>query len=66
MYIHWVRDMVFDEDRCTIRKGNAPQVIAALRNTVIALAHKLNMSVTDMRHEFARLHKRGIKVILEN
>jgi len=64
--LHWVRDTVFDEDRCTIRTGNAPQAMTALRNTVIALAHMLNMSVTDMRHEFARFYKRAIKVILEN
>ena len=35
--LHWVRDVTFDEDRCQVRSGAAPQVMAALRNTVIAL-----------------------------
>ena len=34
---HWVRDVTFDEDRSQVRCGNIPQVIAALRNTVIGL-----------------------------
>jgi len=35
--LHWVRDVTFDEDRCPIRSGAAPQVMAALRHTVIGL-----------------------------
>lgn len=35
--VHWVRDVTFDEDRCRIRKGHAPQNLAALRNTLISL-----------------------------
>jgi len=35
--LHWVRDVTFDEDRCQVRSGAAPQVLAALRNTVIGL-----------------------------
>lgn len=34
---HWVRDVVFEEDRSTVRCGNIPQVMADLRNTVIGL-----------------------------
>lgn len=34
---HWVRDVVFDEDRSQVRCGSIPQVMAALRNTVIGL-----------------------------
>ena len=30
--LHWVRDMTFDEDRCTISRGHAPQNLAACRN----------------------------------
>lgn len=35
--LHWVRDVTFDEDRSQVRTGNAPQVMATLRNTVISL-----------------------------
>ncbi|MBI4234185.1 MAG: hypothetical protein HY686_07085 [Chloroflexi bacterium] len=32
-----MREVTFDEDRCQVRTGTAPQVMAALRNTVIGL-----------------------------
>jgi predicted transposase YbfD/YdcC len=35
--LHWVRDVTFDEDRCQVRSGAAPQVMAALRNTAIGI-----------------------------
>ncbi|GBP99171.1 hypothetical protein SSP531S_05660 [Streptomyces spongiicola] len=35
--LHWVRDVAFDEDHSQIRTGNAPSIMAALRNTVITL-----------------------------
>jgi predicted transposase YbfD/YdcC len=36
--LHWMRDMVFREDRSTIWKGHAPQNLAALRNAALACA----------------------------
>lgn len=35
--LHWVRDMTLGEDACRVRSGGAPQVLAALRNTVVHL-----------------------------
>jgi len=35
--VHWVRDVVYDEDRSQVRCGNTPQVMSAIRNTVIGL-----------------------------
>jgi predicted transposase YbfD/YdcC len=35
--LHWVRDMTFGEDASCVRAGAAPQVLAALRNVVLAL-----------------------------
>jgi predicted transposase YbfD/YdcC len=34
---HWVRDVTFGEDYSPVRCGSIPQVMAALRNTVIGL-----------------------------
>jgi hypothetical protein len=34
---HWLRDVVWHEDKSTIRTGHAPQVISALINLVITL-----------------------------
>jgi predicted transposase YbfD/YdcC len=35
--LHWVRDVTQGEDHSSIRTGNGPQVMAALRNTAINL-----------------------------
>jgi len=35
--LHWCRDVTFDEDRSQVRTGNAPQVMATVRNTAISL-----------------------------
>lgn len=35
--LHWVRDVIFDEDRSQIRKGNGPRVMATLRNLAISV-----------------------------
>jgi hypothetical protein len=37
---HYVRDVVFDEDRSQVRSGAAPQVLAAGRNLAIALLRR--------------------------
>jgi hypothetical protein len=33
--LHYVRDKTMDEDRCTIFRGNAPENLAAFRNTAL-------------------------------
>jgi hypothetical protein len=37
---HWVRDVVWDEDRSQVRSGAAPQVLAAGRNLAAALLRR--------------------------
>lgn len=37
--LHYVRDVSYDEDRCRIRTGNGPQVMATLRNLAITLIY---------------------------
>ncbi len=34
---HYVRDVTLDEDACRIRKGDAPQNLAAFRNAIVSL-----------------------------
>lgn len=49
---HWVRDVTFAEERSQVRCGNLPQVMAALRNTVIGLmrrAGETNMAAACRR-----------------
>jgi len=47
--VHWVLDVVMNEDACRIRKDNAPQNMATLRHLVLNL----------VRQETT--HKRGVK-----
>lgn len=51
--VHWVRDVTFDEDRCQVRSGAAPQVLAGLRNLVISLIRSAghnNVAAALRRH----------------
>lgn len=41
---HYVRDVTFGEDRSRLRSGNAPHVLAALRNLAITLIHRTGTS----------------------
>lgn len=53
---HWVRDVTFDEDRCQVRAGNLPHVMATLRNTVINLLRVTGAAniAKALRHYAAR------------
>lgn len=35
--LHWIRDVDYDEDKSQIRTGNAPHIMATLRNLAISL-----------------------------
>jgi len=51
--LHWVRDVTFAEDRSQVRVGNAPRVMATLRNTIISLhrrAGHTNIARACRRH----------------
>jgi hypothetical protein len=45
---HWVRDVTYDEDRSRVRTGNAPHLMATLRNLAISL-HRLT-GATNIAH----------------
>lgn len=63
---HWERDVLFDEDRSQVRVGSTPQVMAALRNTVIGLlrsAGETRIAATTRRfaaQPWAALHLLGV------
>jgi predicted transposase YbfD/YdcC len=42
--LHYVRDVTLGEDACQIRTGSLPQVMAALRSTVIGLLRQAGVS----------------------
>lgn len=50
--LHYVRDETLGEDACRVRRGTAPQVLAALRNAVV---HLLAQVPADSRPEAIEL-----------
>ena len=38
--VHYVRDVTYGEDEATVRTGNGPQALAALRNTALTLLRR--------------------------
>jgi predicted transposase YbfD/YdcC len=63
--LHWIRDVDYDEDRSQIRTGNAPQVMATLRNTAISL-HRLAgaTNIAEALRHHARQPDRPINLLL--
>jgi len=64
--LHWVRDVVFDEDRHQLRTRNGPQIMAALRNlaiSLIRLAHGPAASIAATTRAMARRPRRAIDLI---
>jgi hypothetical protein len=56
---HWVRDVVYDEDRSQVRTGSAPQVMATLRNIAISLLRLSGATsiAAALRHYAARTER---------
>jgi len=50
--LHYVRDVTLGEDASRIRRGAAPQAMAAMRNLVLALLHRAGMHnrAAGLRH----------------
>ncbi len=61
---HWVRDVVFGEDKSQIHCGNAPQVMAAIRNTVIGLIRSAGRNdITAACRKFAAQPRIALELI---
>jgi hypothetical protein len=64
--LHYVRDVTFGEDRSRIRTGNAPQVMAALRNLTITLIHRSGSSqIATSRRHFAFHPRQALDLLLQ-
>lgn len=62
--LHWVRDVVYAEDASRVRTGNAPRVMAALRNASISLLRLAGVTniAAALRHN-ARKNRRILKLL---
>jgi len=53
--LHWVKDVVLGEDRHTLRRGNAPQIMSFLRSMAISLCNALKLrSISDTIHNLEK------------
>ena len=55
--LHHVRDVTMGEDACRVRSGSAPQVLAGVRNAVVALLRQAGWT-----NVAAALRHYGVKV----
>lgn len=57
--LHYVRDVTLGEDACRVRRGSAPQVLAALRNAGVHLLAQdgVNNRARAIRRLAARFHE---------
>lgn len=62
--LHCVRDVTFNEDRCRVRSGALPQVLAAVRNTAITLLRRLGYgNMAEGREHFAEHRRQAIRIV---
>ena len=54
--LHWRRDVTLGEDHSQVRSGCAPQVLAALNNTVLALMDFLRVPNVPNQMRFYQAH----------
>ena len=57
--LHWVRDMSFGEDACRVRSGEAPEILAALRNAALRLLRSRGLTkiAAALRRHAAKPHE---------
>jgi predicted transposase YbfD/YdcC len=63
-HLHWLRDVVWHEDKSTIRTGNAPQVLSALTNLVITLFRLQGVTkITEETRRNAQNPRRALQLL---
>lgn len=61
--LHHVRDMTCREDQARANAGNAPQVLAAFRNTALTLIRRLGYKVVEGFEYFAEHRLAAIEAV---
>lgn len=62
--VHWVRDVVFDEDRCTIWRGHSPHNWATVRNAALNLLRYLKTdNLASKLRSFTRNSRRLFAIL---
>ncbi len=66
--LHWIRDVVFDEDRHQLSTRNGPEIMAALRNLAISLIRLVlgpGVSIASTARSLSRRPKRAISLLTQ-
>ena len=64
--LHHTRDETFREDRCRVRRGNAPRVLASLRNVAVYLLRNTDHpSVPAATREMTAFPDRALDLLTE-
>jgi predicted transposase YbfD/YdcC len=62
--LHYTRDETFREDRCRVRRGNAPRVLASVRNVAVHLLRNTpHPSVPSATREMAAFPERALALL---
>lgn len=61
--LHWIRDVVFDEDRHTTRRANTTRLWTLLRSTAISLIHLAGLPVTTTTQACYRQPERTFALV---
>jgi len=61
--LHYVRDVSCREDQSRTNAGHAPQVLAAVRNTALALLRRLGFKPVEGFEHFAEYRQAAIDVV---
>jgi hypothetical protein len=61
--LHHVRDVTYREDACRTRSGNAPQTLAALRNTALTIHRRQGFRPVEGQEHFAEHRYEALAVL---
>jgi predicted transposase YbfD/YdcC len=61
--LHWLRDVVFDEDRHTTRLENTTRLWTLLRSVAISLIHLAGLPVTETTQAIYRRPERAFALV---
>lgn len=63
---HWRRDVTLGEDACQVTTGQAPQVLATLNNTILALVDHLRLpNLAEAIRQFAACPAQALGLLLK-
>jgi hypothetical protein len=63
--LHHVRDVSYGEDRTQANAGNAPQALAACRNTALTMLRRMGMKIVEGFEHFSEHRMDAIAAVLQ-